>query len=69
MSSQPPPSNGWYSGVSYNPNFFQQGSAKGATEEWVEQNFLETNGYPDDNAQTTTFSGQIISTNPTNGEK
>ena len=68
MSSEPPPNNGFYPTVAYNPSFFASqtsSSAGGATETWVEENSLEKTGNPTDQAQTTTFEGQIICTNTT----
>jgi hypothetical protein len=69
--AEQPPNNGFYVGCTYNPTFFssQTSNSGGASEQWVEENFLEKTGNPTDEAQTTTFEGQLICKNTTSSSQ
>lgn len=61
MSAYPAPSNGYFTGATYNSAFFvESDSSDTVTKEYLAENYLPRTGNPTDEAETTTFAGEII---------
>lgn len=61
MSAYPAPSNGYFTGATYNSAFFvESDSSSTVTKEYLAEYYLPRTGNPTDEAETTTFAGEII---------
>jgi len=60
MSAFPPPTNGYFTGATYNSAYFLDSSSNAVTKEYLEENYLPRVGNPTDAAESTFFEGEII---------
>eukprot|EP00981_Chlorochromonas_danica_P013540 scaffold6451_cov183-Ochromonas_danica.AAC.1 len=60
MSAFPPPTNGYFTGATYNSAYFIDSSSNAVTKEYLQENYLPRVGNLIDAAETTTFQGEII---------
>ena len=60
MSAFPPPTNGYFTGATYNSAYFVDSSSNAVTKEFLEENYLPRVGNPTDAAESTFFDGEII---------
>ena len=60
MSAFPPPTNGFYTGATYNSLYFVDSDTSTVTKEYLEENYLPRVGNPIDVAESTTWEGELI---------
>ncbi len=60
MSAFPPPTNGFYTGATYNSLYFVDSDTSTVTKEYLEENYLPRVGNPIDVAESATWEGELI---------